>query len=360
MNGKGVVQRRQVQGIEIAADRRYKARAGQFIISRIDARNGASGLIPDELDGAIVTNDFPLFDVAKDRLEASFLGWMSKTASFVELCRHASEGTTNRVRLSENRFKALSITLPPLDEQRRIVARIEELAAKVEEARELRDKAVDELTALQNSEANAIFSRADYETRPLGDICHLITDGTHQTPRYVDEGAIFLSAQNVKPFRFMPEVHRKVSFEDYALYTARNKPSRGDVLLTRVGAGIGEAAVIDQDIEFAIYVSIALIRPDRTCLTPEFLVHWLNSPIGRSHSRSNTLGRGHSQGNLNLNLLRSFPIPIPPANEQNRIVAELDALQAKVDCVKSLQTETAIELDAMLPAILDKAFKEEM
>ena len=86
----------------------------------------------------------------------------------------------------------------------------------------------------------------------------LTTDGTHQTPHYTEEGAIFLSAQNVKPFKFMPEKHRKVSVEDFYNYTARNKPRRGDVLLTRVGAGIGEAAVVDQHIEFAIYVGLAL------------------------------------------------------------------------------------------------------
>lgn len=360
INGKGVVERRLVQGVEIASDRRYEARAGQFIISRIDARHGASGLIPPELDGAVVTNDFPLFDVAEQRLDPDFLNWMSKTASFVELCKRASEGTTNRVRLSEERFKALEIPLPPLDEQRRIVARIEELAARVDEARGLRREAAEELTALANSEANAIFGRDDYTTRPLGELCHVITDGTHQTPRYVEDGAIFLSAQNVKPFRFLPDVHRKVSFEDYAAYTAKNKPSLGDILLTRVGAGIGEAAVVDQDIDFAIYVSVALIRPVTSHITPRFLVHWLNSPIGRSHSRSKTLGRGHSQGNLNLNLLRTFPVPVPPISRQNEIVAELDGLQAKVDAVETLQTETTAELDAMVPAILDKAFKGEL
>jgi len=133
MNGKGVVERRHVKGIEIASDRRYEASCGQFIISRIDARHGASGLIPKELDGAVVTNDFPLFSVAKDKLNPVFLSWMSKTAPFVDLCKRASEGTTNRVRLSEERFAALEIQLPPLDEQERIVACIEELAAKIEE-----------------------------------------------------------------------------------------------------------------------------------------------------------------------------------------------------------------------------------
>lgn len=362
LDGQGPFHRETVLGTQTSASRLYEVRSGDFIYSRLFAWRGAFGLIEPEFDGHFVSNEFPTFTAINGRVEPKFLRYWFRLPDVLRRVEADCSGSTplTRNRFKEQYFFGLEIPLPPLDEQRRIVARIEELAAKVEEALRLRHGAVEELTALGNSEANAIFGRADYTTRPLGDLCHVITDGTHQTPRYVDEGAIFLSAQNVKPFRFLPEVHRKVSFEDYAVYTAKNKPSRGDILLTRVGAGIGEAAVIDQDIDFAIYVSVALIRPDASQITPQFLVHWLNSPIGRSHSRSKTLGRGHSQGNLNLNLLRSFPVPVPPITRQNEIVSELDALQAKVDAVKALHTETAVELDAMLPAILDKAFKGEL
>ena len=129
--GKGVVLRGNVSGAEIAGTRRFVAKAGQFILSRIDARNGATGIVPPNLDGAVVSNDFPLFDIALARLDAAFLGWLTKTQDFVELCQRASEGTTNRVRLQEERFLALEIPLPPVVEQRRILARIEELAAKI-------------------------------------------------------------------------------------------------------------------------------------------------------------------------------------------------------------------------------------
>ncbi len=128
--GKGVVERRRVPGTRLVGNRHFLARAGQFITSRIDARNGAMGIVPQELDGAVVTNDFPLFHLRADRLVPSFLGWLSRTPAFVELCQRASEGTTNRVRLKEDRFLALNIPLPPLAEQGRVVARIEELAAE--------------------------------------------------------------------------------------------------------------------------------------------------------------------------------------------------------------------------------------
>ena len=343
---RGLFEREPIESGNTSYKHFLRLKPDHIVMSQLFGWEGSLALSDERFAGKYLSPQFPTFLSDSRRLDRSFLGWLMRRPGFwSDLGTRASGMGDRRRTLNPDAFFACEIRLPPLDEQRRIVARIEELAAKVEEALRLRQGAVEELTALGNSEANAIFGRADYTTRPLGDLCHVITDGTHQTPRYVDEGAIFLSAQNVKPFRFLPKVHRKVSFEDYAVYTAKNKPSRGDILLTRVGAGIGEAAVIDQDIDFAIYVSVALIRPDASQITPQFLVHWLNSPIGRSHSRSKTLGRGHSQGNLNLNLLRSFPVPVPPITRQNEIVSELDALQAKVDAVKALQTETTVELE---------------
>ena len=79
----------------------------------------------------------------------------------------------------------------------------------------------------------------------LDEICANITDGTHQTPTYTQTGRIFLSAQNVKPFKFMPEDHKYVSEDTYQEYIRNRKPEREDILIARVGAGIGEAAVIN-------------------------------------------------------------------------------------------------------------------
>ena len=146
--GKGVVERRRILGASIAGGRRFIARSGQFIASRIDARNGAMGIVPPDLDGAIVTNDFPLFSLNKAQLFPKFLEWLCRTPGFVEMCHQASEGTTNRVRLQEDRLSNLEIPLPPLPEQRRIVARIEELAAQINEARTFRYQTAQESKAI--------------------------------------------------------------------------------------------------------------------------------------------------------------------------------------------------------------------
>jgi type I restriction enzyme S subunit len=173
-----------------------------------------------------------------------------------------------------------------------------------------------------------------WEYTHMQDLCSLITDGTHQTPKYSLSGRPFISAQCVKPFRFLPEKCRFVSEEDYQGYIKNRKPEYRDILLARVGAGIGEAAIIDSKLEFAIYVSTGLLKPHREYLLPEYLVIWLNSPMGRDSSESNTLGKGVSQGNLNLSLIRSFLVSIPPFNEQHRIVAKVEELMALCDSLK--------------------------
>jgi type I restriction enzyme S subunit len=357
LHAQGVVVRDEILGALIKTKTQQVCRTGEFLVAEIDAKIGGFGIVPESLNGSIVSSHYFLFVIDESKLVRRFLDFFIRTPMFCE--QVAAQGSTNYAAIRPSHVLGYEIPLPPLSEQRRIVARIEELAAQIQEARALRNQVAEEVDMLMAVSSRNFLSGSWVQLK-IEDVCPIITDGTHQTPHYTEEGAIFLSAQNVKPFKFMPEKHRKVSVEDFHNYTARNKPRRGDVLLTRVGAGIGEAAVVDQDIEFAIYVSLALIRPDCTQISPQFLTHWLNSPEGRASSLRETLGRGHSQGNLNLKLLRNVKIPVPSLPEQRRIVAELDALQAEVDTLKRLQAETAADLDALLPAVLDRAFKGEL
>jgi len=86
--GKGATLRGVVKGAALPG-RQNRVRAGQFVMSRIDARHGAFGLVPPDLDGAVVTSDFPAFDVRADRLDPGFLAWASRSSQFVDLCRAA-------------------------------------------------------------------------------------------------------------------------------------------------------------------------------------------------------------------------------------------------------------------------------
>ena len=125
-----------------------------------------------------------------------------------------------------------------------------------------------------------------------------------------------------------------MSEQDYLEYNKVVAPAKGDILMTRVGAGIGEAAIIDQDFKFSIYVSLTLIKRYGKELNMEYLLHVLNSPQGRKLAEKKTLGKGASQGNLNLIFIREFVLPVPPLAEQQRIVDRVNELLAMCDELK--------------------------
>jgi type I restriction enzyme S subunit len=318
------------------------------------------GLVPQALDGALVTNDFPLFNLDGARVEPAFLGWLCRTAGFVELCLRASEGTTNRVRLKEDRFLDGAIPLPPLAEQRRLVARIEAVAAQIQEARELRRQAAEEAEAFGRSAAETVFRELQdgSEQRALGDVCTTVTDGDHNTPQFSDEGVRFIFVGNVSSGRLHFDGSKRVSPEYFRSLKAHRLPERGDILYSAVGATLGIPAVVNTDEPFCFQRHIAILKPDRKRVDSRFVWHMLTSQTVFEKAWASITGS--AQPTIPLRAIRGLPIPIPPLPQQRRIVAELDALQAEVDGLKALQAETAADLDALLPALLDRAFKGEL
>jgi len=191
------------------------------------------------------------------------------------------------------------------------------------------------------------------------EITSLITCGIASTPKYYPSGRIFLSAKNVKPFRFLPNDFKYVDEETYRKVTQNAKPEMGDVLITRVGAGIGETAVIDQDIDFAFYVSLTLVKPIRIGLDSNFLSYWLNSNYGIQNAIVQTSGIGSNQGNLNVNRVRTFLIPLPPLTEQKRIVTEIEKQLAKTKQLKEHIIANQQATEQLLKALLHQAFEVE-
>jgi len=121
INSNGVVLRDREKGINIGTKKQYLAKFGQFIVSKIDARNGAFGVIPEELNNAIVTNDFPLYDVDVTKINPRFLPFVTTTKEFIKFAQSCSRGTTNRQRMDMNMFLEQKIPLPTLAEQEKLV-----------------------------------------------------------------------------------------------------------------------------------------------------------------------------------------------------------------------------------------------
>jgi len=349
--GKGVMLREEVSGAQIAASKQLVVHSQQFIVSRIDARNGAFGLIPDSLDGAVVSSDFPVFTVNPSRILPKYLNWMSKTHFFIDLCKAASEGTTNRVRLKEDRFLVAKIPLPPLAEQRRIVARIEELAAKIEEARGLRKKAGEEVEALLELARVKIFSKAStngWKSKKIDEVAPINMGQSPPGHSYndIEEGIPLLNG----PTEFGEHYPNAVQWTTSPTKLCK----KDDILLCVRGATTGRMNWADK--EYCIGRGLAALTANPEICLSEYVYQFVETQTLQMLA----LSAGSTFPNLPGAKLKSLDIPIPPLPEQRRIVAYLDELQAKVDALRRLQAETGAELDALIPAVLDKAFKGEM
>ena len=359
LHHKGVVIREEINGSTIKS-KQYRASKGQFIISRIDARNGAMGLIPPELDGAIVTNDFLTYDVNEDKLLPEYFDYLTSTEAFVKECIKASEGTTNRVRLRPEKFLNIEIFLPSLEGQKRIVAKIERSMAKVEEAKAQRQQAYEELGLLSTCAFRQAFSvpkGVSWDNLPVEQCCEAIIDYRGRTPPIASEGIPHVTSANIRNGRVDWNTSKSVSDETYAAYMTRGIPQKGDVIFT-MEAPLGEAAVVPDNRKFSLAQRTLLLRAKPELMSGEFLARALTSPSIRLEiiaKATKTTVRGIASKRL-----RTIVLSVPSIEQQRRIVAYLHSLQAKVDELKRLQAETGKELEELVPSILDKAFKGEL
>lgn len=343
--GNGVTLRREVLGAEIAASTRLQVRANQFIISRIDARNGASGLIPDDLDGAIVSNDFPVFTPNPDRLEPSFLGWMSKTSTFVELCKAASEGTTNRVRLKEDRFLTMQIPLPPLADQWRLVERIDALAAKLDAAQMTTTEIEKQNQQLLMASFNQLVK--DAPRRPLGDVAPLtrrpaIIDPMQEYPQ------VSVRSFGRGTFHNPPLKGSEITWEKPHLVKA------GDILISNIKAWEGAIAVAqpEDDNRYGSHRYLTYV-PVPAVATARFICFYLLTPEGLYHVGEASPGSADRNRTTSAKALLEIPVPIPTYEQQ----IWFGELYDKVEAIRRLQDQTTEGREAMFPAILDRAFK---
>ncbi|MEG4231546.1 restriction endonuclease subunit S [Microcoleus sp. Pol11C3] len=359
MNNHGVVMRDCVSGSEIGTKKQFIAKAGQLVLSKIDARNSAFGILPKECDGAIITGNFWAFDVNYKLLDTKYFNYLTHTPLFVEFCIKASDGTTNRRYLDESKFLSMQIPLPPLDEQRRIVARIEELAGKVEEARGLRWQSAEENQLIIKASLQKFFSPT-IDSIELGKVCTVIDPNpSHRYPIYIEDGVPIISTVDFVGEDAISTVKaRRVPVSFYEDTLGRFGVGEGDVIFSRKGK-IGYARLHPANIKLAMTHTLCVIQPEQNKLLPKYLLYYTKSSAFIDYLMG-IMNPNSGVPTLGLGVIRSAPFNLPPLEEQHRIVAYLDNLQTKVDALKRLQAETAAELDALLPSILDKAFKGEL
>lgn len=182
----------------------------------------------------------------------------------------------------------------------------------------------------------------------LNELCHLITDGTHKTPTYVEDGVRFISISNLRPFAPLDwDAYVKfITPEEHAELTKRADPQKDDILVTKIGT-LGVAKRVDFDEKVSIFVGLALLKLKKDLAFPPYIEAFLNSPEAKEQAIHEAQGGGRQT--LPLQSLCQFNVPLPPLSEQRRIAGVLCEQMTAVDKARAAaQTRLAAVTD--LPA----------
>jgi type I restriction enzyme S subunit len=279
---------------------------------------------------------------------------------------NAMHGAAGQQRVPIEFLEQLRIPVPPLAQQRRIVARVEALTSRLNQARQARQAAIADTATLMKNTINAMFPEADC-WKTIRDAVSIKKGSVRNGPfgsqllhhEFMRSGVAAIGTRDVQTNRFDLRSGWFVSQEKFEQFR-RYQVFSGDVLCTIVGASIGRFCVVPRGVPLAFTTKhIQALTLNLDVAVPVFVSFMLNF---HSRCRDSLFSQveGSAQPSLNATKVLDTELPLPPLAEQRTIVAKLDAMAAKLDELQRLQREVETELASFTPALLAKAFRGEL
>ena len=257
--------------------------------------------------------------------------------------------------INKKQIEDLPLPLLPLSEQQSIVDYLDSAFAKIDAMKANAEKALNESKALfQASLKEMLEPKEGWVTSTLKDEYFQITDGTHQTPKYFQTGYIFLSSKNVTTRKIDWINVKFIDESQHQIMHKRVAPKVGDILLAKNGT-TGVAAMVDRDVVFDIYVSLALLR-SKGNVTPDYLLAFVNSPIAKEQFNKRLIGMGVP--NLHLGEINKVVITYPiDKEEQAKVTKKIEELDYQIIRLQENYDKISQECDALKQAILRQVFE---
>ena len=276
-------------------------------------------------DVGIVSPAYPVFEITNtDLILPEYLKYYFKSSVFQYSIASFVQGST-RTSVKYGKLKTISIELPTKEEQYMIV----EILCCVEKIIAKRKTQLQQLDELVKSRFVELFGDCKNMVA-LNELCSVITDGTHQPPRFQNEGIPFIFVSNLANNTVTYNTEKFISEETYNELIKRTHIELGDILLSTVGS-YGHPAVVVEERKFLFQRHIAYLKPKRSLVNSFYLHSALLAPEGQRQIEEKV--KGIAQKTLNLSEIRKIMIPIPSIEEQNSFESFIKQVDKSKFCV---------------------------
>jgi len=367
--GLGVLLRDEIMGSKIGTKRQFLASKGQLVVSRIDVRNGSFGIVPEYLDGAIVTNDFWLFDVKE--ADSNFLLLLLSSDYFKDYWQSKSNGTTNRQRVDEADFLSSEIALPSIDKQKKIIAQynqsIKEAKQFEKEAKVLEDSihrilfeelGIEETIDSVNENNGKILSttmfakinqwgidkisaRSPYIFKKYAPVSLEKNSKLYsniyrgKSPKYSQSSEVTILNQKCNRWNKIDLQYAKTVDADWLAKLNRDIfTRRGDILINSTGEGtLGRASGISNQNEIGLFFDshMLLLRLDPKYVNYMFFVFIFNSEFGQFQINSLKGAQATKQTELGVENVKKIIFPLPPLIIQTKLVNKIQDVNYSIE-----------------------------
>ncbi|MCX2682879.1 restriction endonuclease subunit S [Campylobacter sp. MIT 21-1685] len=383
--GQGVFLRDILQGSNIGTKNQFLIKKGQFLISKIDARNGAFGVVSDDVDNAVITGNFWTYDIDITQVNAHFLTLLTTMGSFIEFCESCSGGTTGRHYLDENKFLNANIPLPPLEIQQEIVNKIENIKNQIKALQEEEKRLKNEIEAYiyivlglekkEQTQTQKVFV-VNFKDLERWDITYnqanqhtkgqILFESIENITIYMQRGKTPIYS-NVKKYPVIAqkcvqwsglEIQKSlfINPDSLASYAKERFLQDDDILLNSTGIGTLGRVVLykNKDNPYNIAVAdghITVIRFDTQRILPQYFYHYFSSELIQDKIEEYATG-STKQKELSLSLIKQIKIPLPPLEIQQEIInfveSKRDRIKANQKTIQSLRDSMSSELENLL------------
>lgn len=375
----GSIEPREPVRIKDIKGRLFRVYPGDVVFSKIDVRNGAIGLAPDDIDCMCVTSEFPVYSVDFQKTDSGYVKLLFRTVTFKKLLNSMISGASGRKRIQPTQLEGVKVPIPPLPIQQKIVTHWEAAQTSVQHNHEAisRSKleAFDQFRRVLGIKAsnvvrpklfvakwreverwgnelawrnkNGTGSFVD-PVKSLKEVCKTSSGGTpsRKNKEYYGGETPWVKTTEVRN-TVIYDTEEKITSKGIASSSAKLYPA-GSLVIAMYGQGATRGRTAKLGVDAATNQACLVLTKIDPVLDVDFLWYYLMV----SYDEMRALASGNNQPNLSADLLGGFPIPIPPSTKQTELKTLFEIAQRKVAELEKqnaqIRSQTSKEIEKMI------------